>query len=293
MTVLFAILFILLILLFARQAWHNGVLAQYWGILGLAVGLGAGYLFFRNSALILERLAPEYYLPLIPNVFASGAVGLVVYFIVRGIAKSMLSSMFGEDSLLNGWTDGFRGAVLSLVPSIVTVTILASGIRLGGTLLELRHLENICRPEVDFRTDKYPAWPVWASWRDSVEEIPFLLDGLDPLDPVSRVAERRVVDLLVASKKPDLLEFLRASPQTSAIFKSKGMQEVLVSKEITPLLAGYQHTSLITHPLIHQAAIDPDAQEALANLELQPLIDGFMLSPERQEKLKPQGHLID
>ncbi len=286
MPFLFAFLFILLILIFARQAWHDGVLTQYWGILGLAGGIGVGYLFFQNSAILLERLAPEYYLPLIPNVIVSGVVGLVAYFIVRSIVKSILSGMFNEDSLLHGWTNGFRGAILSLVPSVITVGILASGIRLGGTLLELRHLENICRPEINFSTKKYPHWPVWAGWRDSVEGIPYLVDGLAPLDPVSRVKERRVVDLLVASKKPELLNYLRSAPETTAIFNSKAMQDALTSDDVAVLLSKYQHVTLITHPVIRQVVDDPDAAKALTDLELQPLIDGFMLSPERQKHIK-------
>ncbi|MFK5920555.1 MAG: hypothetical protein QM496_00125 [Verrucomicrobiota bacterium] len=288
MAFLFALFFALLILTFARQAWLHGVLVQYWGILGLAAGIAAGYLFFQNSAILLERLAPEYYLPLIPNVITSSVIGLAVYFIVRGFIKSILCSLFGEDSILNGWTEGLRGAILSLLPSLITVLIIASGIRAGGTLLELKHLENICRPKVNFSTKKYPSWPVWATWRDSVESIPFLVNTLKPLDPISRVNERRVVDLLVASKKPELLTFLRSAPETATIFSSKGMQDALASDDIITLLAKFQHVTLIQHALIRQAAEDPGAAKALADLELQPLIDGFMLSPERQQRLKTE-----
>jgi len=288
MAFLFALLFILLIIIFARQAWSNGVLTQYWGILGLAGGIGAGYIFFQNSAAILERLAPDRYLPLMPNVIASGVVGIIVYFITRGIVKSILSSVFGGDSSLQGLTDGMSGAVLSLVPSVITVVILASGIRLGGTLMELRHLEYICRPQVDFTTNKYPSWPFWAKWRDSVEEIPFLTTGLYPVDPISRVPERRIVDLLVASKKPDLLEFLQSDPATAAIFNSSTMQDVMTSDDIAILLNKFQHVTLIRHSMVEQAAYDPEVKEALEALDLQQLIDGFMLSPEKQERLKKE-----
>lgn len=288
MAFLFALFFVLLILTFARQAWLHGVLVQYWGIFGLAAGIAAGYLFFQNSAVLLERLAPTYYLPLIPNVITSSAIGLAIYFIVRGFIKSILCSLFGENSVMNGWTEGLRGAILSLLPSMVTVLIIASGIRVGGTLLELKHLEYISRPKVNFSTKKYPSWPVWATWRDSVEAIPFLVDGLKPLDPISRINERRVVDLLVASKKPELLTFLRSAPETAPIFSSKGMQDALVSDDILVLLAEYQHVTLIQHSLVRQAAKDPDAAKALADLELQPLIDGFMLSPERQQRIQTE-----
>jgi len=286
MTFLFALLFFLLILVFARQAWYNGVLTQYWGILGLAGGLGAGYLFFQHSATILEHLAPDRYLPLIPNIIASGGVGLVVYFIVRTITKSILSSLFNPEGPLSGWTDGLRGAILSLIPSIITVLILVSGIRLGGTLMELRHLEYICRSEVDFSARGYPRWSAWAKWRDSVEGIPTLTTLLKPVDPVSRIPERRIVCLLVASEKPELLEFLQSNSQTAPILNSTPMQEAMTSERIALLLDNFQHVALIMHPLIRKAAHDPEATAALNNLNLQQLIDGFMLSPERQERIK-------
>ncbi len=293
MTFLFAILFVLLILVFAHQAWHNGVLTQYWGILGLATGIGAGYLFFQYSAGLLERFAPDYDLPLIPNVIASGVVGMVAYFIVRGIAKSILSSLFGEGSLLHGWTDGLRGAVLSLVPSLVTVAFLVSGIRVAGTLLELRHLENICRAEVDFTTAEYPRWPGWAKWRGSVEGIPALTTALKPVDPVSRIRERRVVALLVASEKPELLDFFQSDPTTAPIFNSTAFQDAMASGDIDALLGNFQHVTLILHPLVHEVALDPEAANALDNLNLQALVDGFMLAPERQQRLREiQGHPI-
>lgn len=286
MAFLFALLFILLILTFARQAWHNGVLTQYWGILGLAAGLVAGYIFFQYSGAILERLAPDRHLPLLPNVIASAVVGLIVYFIVRGIVKSVLSSAFGGESSLQELTDGMSGAILSLIPSVITVVILASGLRLGGTLMELRHLENICRPQVDFTTKNYPSWSFWAKWRDSVEKIPFVKEGLYFVDPISRVPERRIVCLLVASKKPDLFEFLKLDPATASIFKSDAMRDAMDSNEIAVLLNKYQHVTLIRHSMIEKVARDPEIEEALETLDLQLLIDGFMLSPEKQERLK-------
>lgn len=293
MTFLFALLFVLLILVFARQAWHNGVLTQYWGILGLAGGIGAGYLFFQYSATLLERFAPDYYLPLVPNIIASGVVGVIIYFIVRGVAKSILSSLFGEGSLLHGWTDGLRGAILSLIPSLVTVAILVSGIRVGGTLLELRHLEYICRGDVDFTAAEYPRWPVWTKWRDSVEGIPTLTTWLKPVDPVSRLRERRAVCLLVASEKPELLEFLQSDPATEPIFNSTALQDAMASDRIAALLGNFQHVTLIMHPLIHEIALDPEAAEALDKLDLQALIDGFMLAPERQQQIKQiKEHVI-
>jgi len=201
--------------------------------------------------------------------------------------------MFGEGSFLHGWTDGLRGAILSLLPSLVTVAILVSGIRVGGTLLELRHLENICRDEANFTTAEYPRWPVWAKWRDSVEGIPTLTTWLKPVDPVSRIPERRVVCLLVASEKPELLEFLRADPATAPIFNSTVLQDAMASDHIAALLGNFQHVTLILHPLIHDVALDPAAAEALDRLNLQALVDGFMLAPERQEQIKQiKGHAI-
>ena len=286
MTFLFALLFILLILTFARQAWLNGVLAQYWGMIGLVAGMGAGYLFFQYSAAILEQVAPDRYLPLLPNVIVSGAIGLIVYFIARSIAKAILSSYFDPDSALIDWTDGLRGAIFSLIPSVITILILVSGIRLGGTLMELRHLEKICRPNVNYLAKNYPRWSSWAKWRNSIEAIPLLTLGLKSVDPISRVPERRIVCLLVASKKPQLLEYLRSSPETAAIIGSSSMQDVMTSEEIAVLLKESQHVTMLKHPLILQAAHDSETEDALDKLELQQLIDRFMLSPERLDMIK-------
>ena len=64
------------------------------------------------------------------------------------------------------------------------------------------------------------------------------------------------------------------------------MKDVMLSDEIAALLKKLQHVALIKHPLVRQAAHDPNTGKALADLELQRLIDSFMLSPERQERFK-------
>jgi hypothetical protein len=275
----FLLLSVALVFAFAVQAWRNGVVGMLWGVIGALGGIvgGAALHHFVIAGLTLGvgvKLALAFF------------AGLIIYLIVRAIAKSVLLSLFEPDGALHWFADGFGGALVSLAPSLLTVIILAMGLRIGGTLTDLRRFELLVTPGREFLAKQYPPRPLAALWRDGVETLPGVRDGLDLVEPLGRTAERNLTGLLIASKKAPLYKHLTTDPESRPIIETPVFQALLTNTAVEQLRRAGDRIALLRHPDIRAAAIDPALRPALIALDLPRLVDEFMLSPEWQQILE-------
>lgn len=246
-----------------------------WGLAGVAAGMVAGWAAYR---FVLSQL--EIGLPTQLAVAFFG--GLVVYLVARWIAKAALSRLFEIDGPLHRLADGFPAALISLGPSLITILVLATGIRVSGTLFDLRRYEYVTTPGADLRTTKYPKRPATAEWRDGIESLPGLRDILDWVDPLGRLPERQMTALLIVSKKLDLFRHLSENTEAQPIVSSPAFQNLLNDKVMKELNAKGERVQMLRHPDIRAACLIPDMRSQLAALELHLLVDEFLLSPEQQ-----------
>jgi len=275
----FLLLSAALVFAFAAQAWRNGVVGMLWGVIGALGGIVGGALLYRFAIAGLT-------LGLGVKLTIAFIAGLIIYLIVRSVAKSVLISLFEPDGPLRWFADGFGGALVSLAPSRLTVVILAGGLRIGGTLVDLRRLELLVSPGREFLAKSYPPRPLAAQWRDGVESLPGVSEGLDLVEPLGRIHERNLVGLLIASKKAPLLRHLAEDPESRPIVESAVFQALLANESVKELNAQGDRLGLLRHPDIRAAALDPDLRPKLAGLELLRLVDEFMLSPAWQQLLE-------
>lgn len=276
---LFLVIAVVFVLWFAVHAWKNGVVGMLWGFVGALSGIVGGILLYR---MVIAGLALSFGVKL----SIAFVAGLIIYLIVRTIAKSMLLDLFAPDGALSFLADGFGGMLVSLVPSLITVAILAMGLRVGGTLLELRRYDALATPNHDFLAKNYPKQPLIPQWRDGLESLPGARDGLDLIEPTGRVADRNLAGLLIVSKKPPLLRHLSENPESKPIFETPAFQRLLASEEVQAINAKGDRLALLRHPEVRAAALDPTLRPLLRNLELSRLVDGFLLSPEWQKLLE-------
>lgn len=276
---LIPLLSLALVALFAAQAWRNGVVGMLWGVAGALGGLAGGALAY---SLAIGRLPVGLGLKL----GLAFAAGLVVYLLVRAAAKSLLMSLFEPEGPLRFLADGFGGALVSLVPSLLTLTILALGIRIGGTLSELRRMELLVTPGREFPVNRYPARPLAATWRDGLDALPAARAFLDGIEPLGRKPESALAGLLIASKKGPLKRHLAENPESRPVFEAPAFQALAENPAIQELNAAGDRLALLQHPELRQAANDPDLRPKLEDLEWVRLVDAFLLSPEWQQLLE-------
>jgi len=280
------ILAAIFVVFIAARAWTHGVLKMLWAIIGLSLGTAAGVFFFQNSNALLSRWMPGKELGLNANIIGSAITALIGYLIFRQLSKAILQKLFNPEGPLSGWAMGFRGAVISLIPSLITVAVVGLCLRMGGTLFELRRAELICAPGSAFVVEKYPKWPQITQWRDTMETIPYVLDLYSIVDPVSRKPERTLVLLLIASKNDGLKQHLQRNNFTLPIVNGALFQALLSDPEVASLLAAQKHVALLRHPQIIAAAGNHVIADLARTLDVHNVIDGYMLSPARQQMLR-------
>lgn len=270
----------------AARAWTHGVLKMLWAIIGLLLGAGAGVFFFQNSNALLSRWMPGTELGMNAIIIGSIITALIGYLLFRQLSKAILQKLFNPDGPFSGWAEGFRGAAISLVPSLITVAIVGLCLRMSGTLFELRRAELICAPDSAFLVENYPQWPTTTEWRDSMESLPYVIDLYSVVDPVSRRPERTLAMLLIACKNNGLKEHLESNNSTLPIVNGALFQALLSDTEIAALLAAQKHVALLRHPQIVASASNHVLADLARTLDLQDIIDGYMLSPSRQQMLR-------
>ncbi len=281
--VILAAIFVVFI---AARAWTHGVLKMLWAIIGLSLGAASGVFFFQNSNALLTRWMPGKELGLNANIIGSAVIALVGYLLFRQLSKAILQKLFNPEGPLSGWAMGFRGAVISLVPSLITVAVVGLCLRMGGTLFELRRAELICAPDSAFVAAKYPKWPQTTQWRDTMESLPYVSDLYAVIDPVSRKTERTLVLLLIAAKNNGLRDYLQRSNSTLPIVNGSIFQALMSDSEIATLLAAQKHVALLRHPQVIAAASNHVIADLARTLDVHSVIDGYMLSESRQKMLR-------
>ncbi len=276
---LFLILAVALVVGLAVHAWRNGVVGMLWGLFGALAGIGGGVLLYQVA---IGGLALGFGVKL----GIAFVAGLIIYLVVRTVSKSVLLNLFEPDGALHFLSDGFGGMILSLFPSLLTVAILALGMRVGGTLLELRRFELLATPDRDFLARHYPERPLVPRWRDGLETLPGVRDGLDLVEPLGRVPERNLVGLLIVTKKPPLLRHLAENPESKPIFEHPAFEKLRANEDVQALNQKGERLPLLRHPEVRAAALDPTLRPLLEDLDLPRLVDGYLLSPEWQSLLE-------
>ncbi|MCB1232644.1 MAG: hypothetical protein KDN19_20525 [Verrucomicrobiae bacterium] len=275
----FLIFAVILVIGLGVHAWKNGVVGMLWGIIGCVGGLVGGVLLYQ---FIIAGLGLSFGVKLTLAFFG----GLIIYLIVRFTAKALLTGLFEPEGPLHFLSDGFGGFLVSLVPSLFAVVILAIGVRVGGTLVDLRRFELFSTEGRDFLAKNYPKRPLPARWRDGIEDLPNVRDALDIVEPYGRPAERNLVGLLVLSKKPALRRHFAEDPVTKPIFDSVAFQNLLVNEKVQELNTNGERLKMLRQPDIRTAALDTTLRPNLVNLELAAEVDQFLLSREWQDVLE-------
>lgn len=275
----FLIFAVVLVVGLGIHAWKNGVVGMLWGLVGAVGGIAGGMALYY---FLIAGLGIGFGAKLALAFLG----GMIIYLIVRFTAKALLMSLFEPEGPLSFFADGFGGFLVSLVPSVLTVTLLSMGLRIGGTLTDLRRFELFSTPGRDFLAKNYPEQPLAAQWRDGIESLPFVRDGLDIVEPIGRPAERNLVGLLVLSKKPGIKRHFADNPVTKPIYDSSAFQNLLVDEEIQKLNEKGDRLALLQHSKIRKAALDLSLRPHLIDLDLAQRTDDFLLSPSWQELLK-------
>lgn len=271
----FLILSIAILVGFGFRAFHHGGVSMLWGVIGAVSGLVGGFLLYRTVLGDLEMTKA-------PKLALAFLGGLFIYLIVRALVKALLDNLFEPDGALQWFSDGYGGALLSLIPSLLTIAVIAGGLRIGGTLSELRRYEFLATPNRHVATGRYPDQPLATGWRNGMEDLPMISTTLDSFGLFGKPAERQLVGLLIITKKPALKSHLEENLESKPIFESEAFQSLVENEEVQALNQAGDRLALLQDAEVQTAAADAELGPRLEELELSRLVDAFLLSPEWQ-----------
>lgn len=254
---------IALAVFFAIKAFVKGVLRQVWGMVCLAFGVIAGYFIFRNGndwlGAVIEHPGGDTVLA--ASALGGGAVWIGGQGIVRKVYKSLSGS--SSDPTLTG---RLAGAVASLVPTAFLLWVLATLLRLTGTLTGMSHLDNAVRAG-----DGAPAGEpgLMARLHRQLDQGRFG-ELLRKTDPFTTEAGRRLASLLVLYNDADAWARLQQlQPEIASLLANEKVQRVLNDKEVRKAAAFSEHAALLLEPDVRKAAADPEVARQLLFLDIQ------------------------
>ena len=275
-----------LLILFAIKAFVKGVLRQVWGMLCLALGGIAGYFIFRNGSEWLGNVIdhPSGNTVLAASVVGGGAVWLGGKGIVHKIYKGLTETT--SDRTMTG---RLVGAVVSLAPTSFLVWVIATVLRLTGTLSEMSHLDTAVRAE-----NGTPATEpgLIAQLREELDQGWFG-DLLKKTDPFTTAAGHQLASLLVLYNDSDAWARLKsAHPELANLLNHDKILRVLDDKEVRNSVAYSEHASLLLEPDVRQAAEDPEVARQLMILNVQETAQDVLYESAPERKDHPGGRFL-
>jgi len=282
------VLALLVIVGFAASAWKYGVTHQMSGVLSSCGGIIVGMLCFTKTPKLIESWS-GLSLSNMLIVVLSFVIGLIAFFILKLIFHAVLTAIFNADSPLHHLSAGFGGALASLIPSLVLLAVLATGIRMTGTLMELRNLQHVTRAETYFSKNTYPKWPFLTRCRDEIEKIPLLARTFDMADPISKREVRNLTALLIASKNQEFVAHFQTTSKTSSIVDSEAFQEAGDDEDVRKINDANNRPGLLMNSVIQNQARSTSIRSELRDLDIIEVIDSYLLSPGKLEAATARG----
>ncbi len=284
--VTFFLLGAVLVFFLAHRAWNHGVTTMFVAIISASAGLVAGYVLYQNAGDWIERAFPDRYLPPPAVLAVAFFSGLILYLLVRVMMSSFFGWLFNPDGMLSGWGYGFRGAFLSLFPSLVTLLIVITCIRMAGTLTQIYQFEKIAKTETKYSSKNFPKQTITARWRNSLERLPLVLPVLDPVDQISRINERKLVEALITTQSDGLYLYARDKTFAKLLYKQEAFESLAKNPDLRELMAARNYLVMLQHPDIAAAADDPNIQEALEDISFYRMYQSYFAETEEARDLK-------
>ena len=285
---LFVIAGTLFTLMMAMRAWRKGAMESLWSLASWGGGATAGWWMYNSAPQLLDQYA-DVRLNQGAAFVASLVMAVLTFALVRKLARSLLDRVFGPGTLLGGWMYGGTGSILSTLPSFAMIVILALGIRVSGTMLELGQIDRLTSAHEKWTKENLPEENLLARWRDAIEGLPRGAAVLDLVDPVSTVPRRNLAAILLASFNPYVRSRLGDWPGMGEIASHPGVRQLVERDlELNELIAGqsaeWKYYRLLRHPKVTATLADDKLRRALTEVhaasELRALLTGQ--SPKRR-----------
>ncbi len=261
----------LIVLLFALRGFFRGIVRLVFGMVSLAVGGMIGYQVFLNGR--------EWFEPLLGKagsetlLWVSAGVAIATYLILGLIGRSIADSFAGDGKVAGPARLG--GAILSLIPSLFFIWVIAMALRLTGTVTGLETLDRLVM--ADDGTTK----PEAGFWDKALAKLDTSWLGrlLAQTDPVADAETNKLAQLLFLMKDPDAWERAKANPQVAAIISDPRVANLLNDEKVLYDVANSGYAQVLRQPAVHATAGSSEVAPKLRELPVEALADEILFAP--------------
>ena len=273
----------------AIRAWTKGAMELLWAVASWGAGISAGMLAYSHGPGILDRYAGLQIGGAMEYV-VSGALAVVAFAIVRMIAKTILTQVFGPETTLGGWMYGASGGILSFIPTAAILLLIMMLVRMNGTIWEMNQVDKIARDPAVWTEQTYPDRLATVKWRNGVEGLPQGNVFLDFLDPVTPVARRNLVMLLLAGYHSPVLAKLQAHPSIETIANNAEVLELLennpdIQTTIASEKSAIKYWELLRHREVRYVLSNDDLRRELSQLDMAAEIKAALIKTSTEKRI--------
>lgn len=260
----------------AGLAFSRGVVRQLVGMCTLAISVGVAWYVFRHRTDIFGTAT---YMSTDRLLFLSAAAGLLTYFLCK-VGVHLLTA-FGLINLLGGIA-GWKGVLLSAIPSSFLLWIASMALRLLGSIDGMESAAEVAKKGGELQSQ---AKSFWASLSQKMDNS-LLGSVAQKLDPYDLKAAANLSRLLILWPEDGMWQRLAAqSPRTAAALNHPRIFELGNDPTVRKLIGNRDFAGLMQLKQVEEAAHHPDLEPTLSGLDLEQAMDAVVYERPQPVKL--------
>lgn len=251
----------------AGLAFSRGVMQQLLNMVSLALGVWAAWYVFTNRTEVFGPAAAGMNTDRLV-LFSIGS-GLLTYVLCKG-AIHVLAAL-GILRFMGGIA-GWKGVLVSALPSGFLLWVAAMGLRIVGNLYGMESAAAVAKHGSKLQSQAVSVWDKLSKQIDR-SVVGSLAEKVDPLD---MRATANLARLLILWPEGSVWQKLSQNPKTNKALQHERIQKLGKDPKVRACIDKKDFAGLIQLPQVGEAACHPDIAPVLSGLELEQAMDSIV-----------------
>ena len=260
----------------AGLAFARGVLNQLVNMISIIIAVYVGWFVFTNRTDVFGSIGTQVNTDRL--LLFSGGAGLFAYILCHAGVR-MLAAM-GILRLAGGLA-GWKGLIVSAIPSTFLLWIASSGLRLVGDIHGMESAAAVASQGSKVKAQVVSAWDRLSKQMDR-STLGSIAAKVDPFD---MRATANLARLLILWPDGSVWQKLAQNPKTNAALHHERIQKLGYDSKVRACINRKDFAGLIQLPQVEAAAGHPDLKPVLSGLALEDAMDSIIYKRQIVAKL--------
>lgn len=251
----------------AGLAFSRGVLQQLLSMVSLIIAIAVAWFVFTNRTDVFGSVGPQVQTERL-MLFSAGA-GLLAYILCQ-VGVKMLAAM-GILRLVGGLA-GWKGLIISAVPSTFLLWIASMGLRLIGDVYGMESAAAVAKQGTKVQAQVASVWDRLSKQMDR-STFGSIAAKVDPFD---MRATANLARLLILWPDGTVWQKLAQNPKTNKALNHERIKNLGQDPKVRACIDRKDFAGLIQLPQVEAAAGHPDLNPVLSGLALEDAMDAII-----------------